>query len=402
MEEIKRIQKDNVKHHICVVRHAYYPQDVRVRKEVHALLDADYDVDIICLRSEGQQKQENVEGAAVYRLGTEHQRESLLLYVVEYAIGFIKMFFSVTLLYFRKGYKCIQVNTLPDILVFVTIIPRLFGSKVLLDMHEPSPELFIAKYGQNKYRWVIRLIAFAEQLSMKYASAALAVNDTIRQRYIERGAFGPKIHVIRNVPEQDIDTAGLKRDRDNRFTLLLHGLIAERYGHEMTIRAIAKIRDKVPNIHLIIAGSGENEPRVREVAKELNCPDIITFLGWVSTEQIRELIALTDIGLVPLLPSPFADLCQPNKLFELVSGRKAVIASRLKAIEESFDDSCIMFFEPGKEHDLARCIIELYQNPGKCQLLAENAYRRYEAISWIQNRKTYLSVIDHLTGKATT
>jgi len=398
MNQTTKTQNEKMKKHICVVRHAYYPQDVRVRKEVHALLEAGYAVDIVCLMSEGQQKRENVEGAKVYRLGTEHQRGSLLLYIIEYAAGFVKMFSLVTYLFLRHRYQCIQVNTLPDALVFVTIIPRMFGTKVLLDMHEPAPELFVAKVGPNRFRWAVRWITLIEQLSIKYANAALAVNDTIRQRYIERGADGIKIYVVRNVPEKDIDTIGLSSSSDGRFTLLLHGLIAERYGHEMTIRTIAMIRNKISEIQLIIAGSGENEQRIRDVTRELNCQDIVNFTGWLTPEQIQKLIALADVGLVPLLPSPFAELCQPNKLLELVSGKRPVIASRLKAIEESFDDSSIMFYEPGNENDLARCIIELYEDPEKRRLLAENAYKRFETISWTQNRKTYLNVIEQLTG----
>jgi len=383
---------------ICVIRHGHYPQDVRVRKEVHALQDAGYAVDVICLRDQGQMARETVEGVQVYRLGSEHRRGSLLRYFCEYAIGFLRMFLLVTALFCRRRYRCIQVNTLPDALVFVTIIPRLCGAKVLLDMHEPSPELFVTKYGPNRFRWAVKLIALAEQLALRYATAALAVNDTIRTRYIERGACGRKIHVVRNVPERDLATAGSRRSHNGSFTLLLHGLIAERYGHEMTIRALAKVRERIENVHLIIAGYGDNEERVRNVTEELNCSDIVTFLGWVPPERIRELIASTDVGLVPLLPSPFADLCQPNKLFELVSGRRAVIVSRLTAIEENFDDSCAMFFEPGSQDDLARCILDLYLDPKKRQSLAENAYRRYETISWTESRKTYLSVIDRLAG----
>lgn len=381
---------------VCIVRHAYYPQDVRVRKEVRALIEAGYFVDVICLRSKGQSKHENVDGAFVYRLGTEHQRGSLFIYILEYALGFIKMFFLLTYLFGRKRYQCIQVNTLPDALVFITIVPYLFGAKVLLDMHEPAPELFIAKFGENRFRWAVKLIAFVEQCSMRYATAVLAVNETIRQRYIERGAEGKKIFIVRNVPEIDASPVESLTPNSNRFSLLLHGLIAERYGHEMTVKAISKIKHEIPNIHLNIAGSGENENRVRQIVKDLDLSSYVTFLGWVSIEQIHSLIASTDIGLVPLLPSSFADLCQPNKLFDLVSGKRAVVASRLKAIEENFDDSCIAYFEPGNIEDLARCILDLYQNPAKRCIKAENAYRKYNLIKWEHSKFEYINIVNEM------
>ena len=73
-----------------------------------------------------------------------------------------------------------------------------------------------------------------------------------------------------------------------------------------------------------------------------------------------------------------------------------MIVPRLRAIEESFDESCVMFFEPGDPADLARCILELHDHPEKRKQLAENAYRRYATISWAQSKKTYLQVVDEL------
>ncbi|MHC4882030.1 MAG: glycosyltransferase [Planctomycetota bacterium] len=156
-------------------------------KEVRALIESGYAVDVLCLRNEGEKKNETIGKVRVYRLSHQHRRGSLLRYCFEYALSFIKMTVMATLLYCRNRYGCIQVNTLPDPLVFVTVIPRLLGAKVLLDMHEPTPELFTTKYGTEKHKILYKLIVFLEQISLKYANASLAVNDTIRQRYIERG-----------------------------------------------------------------------------------------------------------------------------------------------------------------------------------------------------------------------
>ena len=99
---------------ICVVRHGYFPNDARVRKEVHALSESGYTVDVICLRHSGQKAREEVDGVRVYRLGRERRRGSPLRYICEYTAGFLKMLGLVTILFFRRRYACIQVNTLPD------------------------------------------------------------------------------------------------------------------------------------------------------------------------------------------------------------------------------------------------------------------------------------------------
>lgn len=391
--------KNNATYRVCLIRHGYYPKGPRVSKEVSALLESGYSVDVLCLRYDGQERKEEVEGVRVYRLCHQHRRGSLLRYLYEYCLSFLKMTAMTTVLFFRHRYQCIQVNTLPDFLVFATMIPRIFGAKVLLDMQEPAPELFVTKYGSNKYRALVRLITILEQVSLKYSNAALTVNESLRKRFIERGAAGHKVHIVRNVPDEKFCPSVSSQTHRDGLTLMTHGLIAKRYGQEIIIQALPIIRDKIEKLQLFIAGYGPDEKNLRELTKELGCSDIVTFTGLLSFSQIRELIAAADIGIVPLLRSPFSELCQPNKLFEYVACKKPVISSRLGAIEESFDDSCVMFFEPGNHEDLARCIMELYQDPTRQRYLAENAYRRFEPICWKETKKTYLKVVNNLTGK---
>ncbi|MHC4988521.1 MAG: hypothetical protein ACYTFX_08525, partial [Planctomycetota bacterium] len=111
-----------------MIRHGSYPRDSRVSKEVRALIESGYAVDVLCLRNEGEKKNETIGKVRVYRLSHQHRRGSLLRYCFEYALSFIKMTVMATLLYCRNRSGCIQVNTLPDPLVFVTVIPRLLGA----------------------------------------------------------------------------------------------------------------------------------------------------------------------------------------------------------------------------------------------------------------------------------
>ena len=387
------------KNTICIVRHGYYPGDSRVFKEVSALRDAGFHVDVICLRQPGEMRKEYSDGVKIYRLSHKHERGSLLRYFYEYGLSFLKMFFLVTLLFFRRSYKCIQVNTMPDFLVLTTIIPHLLGAKILLDMHEPMPELFVTKYGENKYVFIFKLIILIEQLAIKYADAILTVNNTICKRFIERGADEKKISIVRNVPDEGYFNDTRKSSSKSGFTLLNHGTINTRYGQEVIIRALPLIRDKIDGLKLFIVGDGENTGPLHSLTEELGCADIVTFTGHVPLSQIGELIGSADVGIVPLLRSPFSELCQPNKLFEYIAYKKPVITSRLKAIEESLNDSHVIFFEPGDYKSLARCILDLYHNPENVHELTETAYQRYEIMRWAVTKKHYLNVFVNLIDK---
>lgn len=388
----KRIKK------ICIIRHGYFPNDRRVIKEVRALYDAGYSVDVICLNEGNEKSREVVNGVNVYRLTHQHKRGSLMRYAIEYGLSILKISIMLTVFHLKRHYDCIQVNTLPDFLVFTTVIPRLLGAKIVLDMHEPTPEMYMTIYGEKCSQKMLKLIIFLEQISIKFAHGVFAVNKTILERYVQRGANKQKLQVLRNVPPEEFGSSIVvqRENSKNGFTLLTHGTIVKRYGQEIMVRAVSLLRDKIKDLNVLIIGRGEDAPRVKSICEELGCLDIVNFTGYIPFSQVGEFLQIADVGVVPLMDSPFSELCQPNKLFEYIVYKKPVVCSRLKAVEESFDDSSIMFFEPGNYEDLARCVLELYNNPRKAERLAEQAYKCYENLMWSKAKKQYVYVIDSL------
>lgn len=385
-------------HKICIVRHGFFPQDVRVSKEARTLCEAGFSVDLISLRENGQKSRENLDGINVYRVMNTHRRGSLIRYVFEYGMSFIFMTLKLTLLFFRKRYACIQVNTMPDFLVFITLIPRLCGARILLDMHEPVPELWRTKFGASQFSSFVKLQIIIEQWAIKYSNRIITVNETIKQRFVDRGAAEHKIGVVRNVPDEALVSNLSKPVSKNGFTLIIHGTVERHWGHEVIIKALPILREKIKSLKLVIIGDGKYKVQLQDLIEQSRCGEMVTLKGWIPHSQIPDYLAIADVGLVTNLPSPFAELCQPLKLFEYVALKKPVITSKFKAIEETFDSECVMFFEAGNEKDLARCVLELYENPAKGETLAANAYHRYNMLKWNKTKSDYVKVIQDLTS----
>ena len=382
---------------VCIIRHGHFPRDRRVIKEVQALCEAGYSVDVICLKAPGEKRREVVDSANVYRLNKRFRRGPMWRYALEYGWSLASFTVMVSVLYFRRFYDCVQVNTLPDFLVFSALVPRLFGAKIVLDMHEPTPEMYQTISGADYSPMLFRLIVFLERISIKFAHRVYAVNDTIRERYIERGSPRHKIHVVRNVPLEGFSRMLPSPPAvKNGFQLLTHGAILKRYGHEVLIRALPLLRKHITGLHLFIVGEGEDENRLKVLCDTLDVSEMVTFTGRVPFEDVGGFIQAADVGVVPLLDTPFSELCQPNKLFEYVASKRPVVCSRLAAIEESFDDTALMLFEAGNSNDLARCVLELYHNPAKGREIALQAYRRYDELRWRKTKHDYLRVFESL------
>ena len=61
---------------ILMVVYSYFPQDARLRREAEALIDAGYEVDIICLRLSDQSKEENICGVNTFRVNMSKSRST--------------------------------------------------------------------------------------------------------------------------------------------------------------------------------------------------------------------------------------------------------------------------------------------------------------------------------------
>jgi len=385
---------------VCFVRHGRYPDDPRSRKEANALVEAGYQVDVICLKDTDQPTRQVIDAVNVYRIPIRHRRAGVARYVWEYALSFVLFSVLLTFLHLRRRYECIHVATMPDFLVFTAVLPRWLGAKVLLDLHEPTPELWQTKFGE-RLRPLLRFQRRLEQSAIGYADATITVTPELRERVIERGASADKVFVVRNVCDDRMLSAGpaaaMPTER-GRFCLITHGSIEERYGHEEMIHAVAALRDRVPGLCLEILGCGEHLPQLVRLAGELGCCDRVEFAGYVPHDELIARLQAADVGVIAMRRSLYSELIDTNKMYEYMALRKPVIISRLRPVANVFDDSCVRFFEPGSTRDLSRCIVELFEDPQRRAELAANAYRRYATMRWEHTKDTYLQVVNGLVG----
>jgi glycosyltransferase involved in cell wall biosynthesis len=382
----------------CLIRHAYFPDDPRDRKQAFALIEAGHAVDVLCLKKKDQSAYAMVNGVRVFRIPLTHKRLSIQRYFIEYMLSFILFSGLLLPLFFKMRYARIQVSTMPDFLVFTTILPKLLGARVLLDLHEPVPELWITKYGE-RYGFLLMVQKKIEKAAIGYADACSTVTKQLRERFGERGADINKISVIPNVCEEIFDqrfstATQVRHDSDGRFRLVTHGLIEERYGHEIVVRALEHLGEELSSAHFYIYGDGEYKPELIEKVNRSTCKERIHFLGFVSFDELIQDLLLADVAVIPTQKSPYSELVDTNKMYEYIALHKPVIASRLAAVEENFDDEAIMFFQPGSHRDLAGCIRELFHSKEKRSSLVKNAYYRYSKMCWSETKVQYVTLVE--------
>ena len=160
---------------VCVIRCQYF-RDSRLQREVAALLDRGHEVHVWCLRAPGEPVREHRGHLTIKRLPLRHYAGAAIARrLVEYGVFFIAVTVGVTAMHLRRRLDLVQVNSLPDALVFAALVPRLTGARLLLDLQEPMPEFFETKTGLHERHPAVRLLVTLEQASIRFADAVLTV-----------------------------------------------------------------------------------------------------------------------------------------------------------------------------------------------------------------------------------
>ncbi len=388
---------------VCVIRQASVARDPRVLREVRALLAAGHVVDVISLRDTGEPLRERDGRLTHYRVPLPGDPgNSVLAYGARFALfAFIATLLSGAL-HLRRRYALVQVHTLPDVLVFAAVIPRLLGAKVILDLHETMVEFFTTKYGASPGGPAARLVAAAEQASIRFADLAFTCTNEMREAFIGRGADPEHLGVVLNASPEDVFDVARHPPRGSapgEYVVMCHGTVEERYGIETAIRAIALLGDEIPGLRLEVCGMGTYLPEARRRAHELGVADRVRLNGrWMPIEELLEAIATCDAGLVAMKRDAFRDLTHCNKMYDLITMRRPVLMSRTRSVENYFGDDCFEYFDADNPERLADAIRRLHADPARAEQIVATATSALEPYRWARQREIYLSYVDALVS----
>lgn len=397
--------KDRPKRH-CMVVHAFYPlAETRVQREAEALTARGYEVDVICLRLPRQPAEERHNGIQIYRLPVKLvDKGSMIAQLLNYLRFFILAAMKLTRLHLGRRYDSIQVHNLPDFLVFCALIPKLQGVPVILDLHDLMPEFFMARSSLTRDHWQVRLIALQEKISCRFADYVITVTELWRQSLIERGVPAHKVGVVMNTADETIfNRNGLtpKAAKNNgSFHIFYHGTQVYRYGVDLILQAVARIRDKIPGLHLTIHGNGDYTSTLIQLSEQLNLGDSVKFsTSFVALEKLVEMIRTADISIVPYRRDIFTDGILPTKLMEYVAIGVPVIVARTPVIEAYFDETMVEYFTSENIDELVDSILKLYNEPERRLTLVENSDRFNQTYNWTNLSTDYVQLVNRLTSR---
>lgn len=389
---------------VCTIVQGVYDIDPRVRRKAEALVAAGYTVDVLALRPEGGKKEYTVNGVQVHTIALGKKRGSLARYVFEYSAFFLWTLVRLTTLMRRRRYAVVDVNTLPDFLIFAAVVARWMGATLVLDMHEITPEFYMSKYGIRESSWLIRVLNYLERISFDFADYVVTINEPILELLVGRGLSPAKAIVVMNavdesrfVRSKDVGTGDAQRDR---FVMMYHGTLTPIYGLDIAVEALALASAEAPGAELWILGSGPEQEKLGRLAEQRGVSSRVRLIGQVPATAIPDWLAQCDAGILPIRRDVFLDFAFPNKLPEFIIAGKPVLVSRLRAIRHYFGEEALAFFEPNSPEALAAEIVRLSKDRARRERLVLEARREYEPIRWDLMKQRYLTLVQLAAGSS--
>lgn len=374
---------------IAVLRFNYYPQEAHLARNIQALAEEGFQIDIICLRGNLEKKVEKNGSITVYRLNINKSRKGKIHYLFTYLLFFLKVFIKLSVLSFKKKYDAVEVVTMPDFLVFSTVIAKLRKSKIVIYLFENMPELYATDYGKNKDDKVVKLLKFIEQRAICYADKAIAVSQESMNLFLSKKVKSEKFTIVLNVPDIKHVSPIPEEPKNTKFTIVSHGTIVPRYGYDVAIKALKIVSDNNFQFQYKLIGNGEHIPKLKEMVKEFNLEDKIEFAGFIEFEKLMALLSTANLALIPI-HTQYQML--PNKLFEYIHLKIPVICSNVPAIQNIFNQNSILYFDDNNHTQLADHIIFLMQNPETIKNMVLLASEQYSSVCWEKEKIKYIGL----------
>lgn len=387
-----------------MVTYSPYPDDPRPRRAIDALRDEGMTVDLICLAQDSSEKRETSDGLRVLRVPMKHRRGGKLAYAFQYGsfIFISSLIFALRSL--SRRYDLVYVHNMPDILVLSALVPKALGAKVILDLHDPMPELMTTIFNLDKESFSVRVIRSMEKWSIARTNLIVTVNLACKHIFSARSCKPEKIAVVMNAPDSKIfpfrpaqEQPSSEQDPTKPFVFMYHGSLVERNGLDLAVEALAMAREKMPTAELRVYGP--KTPfleRVMETVHAKGMQDIVLYLGSRRLEELVGDIAACDVGVIPNQRNPFTDINTPTRIFEYLAIGKPVIAPTTLGILDYFNEESLVFFEPGNAADLAQQMEYTYSHRDDLNEIARKGQQVYLAHTWEQERQTLLGGVSSI------
>jgi glycosyltransferase involved in cell wall biosynthesis len=355
---------------VFVLLQSDFPPDVRLSREMDALMAAGLHMVLLCNNRSGRPAREEEGGLTVYRIPSPFRSiPSVNKWATSPFILNPIWILRILQVLGRESIDAVHAVNLP-LAPLGILIGQILRKPVVYDMFENYPEA-IRSWRLKGLRSLLRNPRAAEIIDsfcMRKADRVIVVVQEAADRLASKGIGREKVAVVENTVNLDLFRSfkvnpGILRRFEGKTALIYTGQFSKERGLETAIEAMPLLRERVRNVRLVLVGSGPFKNALEIAVKLRKLNDIIEFTGWVDYALFPSYIRAASLCIIPQPSNPFIDTTMPNKMYEYMAMGKPVLASDAKPFRRLIDECrCGETFRSDSPEDFADQVVRMLRS----------------------------------------
>ena len=293
-----------------------------------------------------------------------------------------------------KNIKGIIKNVKPDIIIedinkvpfftplftnipILVIIPHIFGKTI---------------YHQTNFIFASYVYLMEKPIKNIFKRSYFEViSDSTKKDLIKRGIKKEKIKVIECGIDRDYEHLHrIEKSLKPQITYI--GRLKKYKSVQHLIRVLPQLRKKIPDIRLVIAGKGDYENALKELAEKLQVSQLVEFNGFVSEEEKWKILRQSWVSAYPSLIEGWGIVNIEANLM-----KTPVVCANVAGLRDSVKNGYSgLLYEYGNLNNLCSTLCEIMENNEKMNEFSENAYNWSKNFVCEQTGKRTEELIRHI------
>ena len=366
---------------IAIVSCSHYPDDERIYyKEIKTLSKRKIKVDYYTLSSMKISLSNNYINHTNY----DDSKYSIKQYIASVKQSLLKV-----------PLRVIHIHE-PELFSLAIFAKKVFGAKIIYDVHEDYPIMINTFSRWNKYiKYLkIKIWLFKERLFLYYVDEIIIASPAITNSGYESMGFKPIL--LENFPLKFfIDSINIKTLKNN--SIIYHGSMGPERGIIELINTMPIIIKEVPDVFLSLIGSfrtSSYKEEVNDLIDRLGLRKYISLKKHVLHSDIWKILEEHKIGVIPFNDNPLTRYATPTKLFEFMAAGCQIVCPELYPMRR-YDVMGANFFIPGNIGSLGESIINATKNNSNENIL-NNQLKIKSDYNWDKNSFKLIDIYQRL------
>ncbi|MEH2224474.1 glycosyltransferase family 4 protein [Nostoc sp.] len=228
----------------------------------------------------------------------------------------------------------------------------------------------------------------ATKFALEKADKIISVSNYTRQRLLQDpnidskkivilpNTFDASKFSINSKPTYLLKRYNLKDEQPVILTVTRLGSMAKYKGYDQILHALVKVRSHLPNVHFILAGKGDDIPRIKALVTNLNLQDCVTIAGFVPDKELCDHYNLCDVFALPSKGEGFGIVF----LEALACGKPVLAGNQDGSIDPLADGKLGCLVNPDNVEEIADNLIQILQGDCSNPVIYQPEYLQQKTI----------------------